>query len=155
MIEAEFLELLNSAPVHNGVKTETLSDPDLIAVRDALHAVIRGTAAPVTLNGYLDGVSQRPLASRSGIDWQLDGPASRLPYAEAVLEWSRVQREFPGRLRACADPDCNKFLIDHSKPNTARWCSMAVCGNRAKARKHYAKLTETANIDPPTEAEGR
>jgi predicted RNA-binding Zn ribbon-like protein len=31
------------------------------------------------------------------------------------------------------------FLIDHSKPNKARWCSMAVCGNRMKARRHYER----------------
>jgi len=29
------------------------------------------------------------------------------------------------------------FLIDRSKANAARWCSMAVCGNRMKARRHY------------------
>jgi hypothetical protein len=28
---------------------------------------------------------------------------------------------------------------DHSKPNNARWCSMAVCGNRMKARRHYER----------------
>ncbi|MFJ9079539.1 CGNR zinc finger domain-containing protein [Streptomyces sp. NPDC102278] len=31
------------------------------------------------------------------------------------------------------------FLIDHSRPGTARWCSMAVCGNRMKARTHARK----------------
>ncbi|WP_425503278.1 CGNR zinc finger domain-containing protein [Psychromicrobium silvestre] len=46
----------------------------------------------------------------------------------------------PGRLRPCANLECNKFLIDHSRPNTARWCSMADCGNRLKARRHQARL---------------
>ncbi|MGW0016543.1 CGNR zinc finger domain-containing protein, partial [Streptomyces tendae] len=26
--------------------------------------------------------------------------------------------------------------MDRSKPNSARWCSMAECGNRMKARRH-------------------
>ena len=34
---------------------------------------------------------------------------------------------------------CALFLLDRSKPNTARWCSMAVCGNRMKARRHYER----------------
>ncbi|MGO4300955.1 CGNR zinc finger domain-containing protein [Leifsonia sp. RAF41] len=44
-------------------------------------------------------------------------------------------------LGPCANPDCSKFLIDHSRPNSARWCSMAECGNRMKARRHYARQT--------------
>jgi predicted RNA-binding Zn ribbon-like protein len=46
----------------------------------------------------------------------------------------------PGRLRACANPDCRRFLIDRSNANKARWCSMAVCGNRMKARLHYQRV---------------
>jgi predicted RNA-binding Zn ribbon-like protein len=37
-------------------------------------------------------------------------------------------------------PECALFLIDPSKPNTARWCSMVVCGNRMKARRHYERI---------------
>ena len=46
----------------------------------------------------------------------------------------------PGRLRPCANDECRLFLIDHSKANAARWCSMAVCGNRMKARRHYQRI---------------
>lgn len=142
--ETEFIELLNSAPVHGGVVTETLDDPQMIALRDTLHAVIRGTAPASELDGYLNGIHQRPVVTATGVDWALEGTPTALRYAEPVLTWARVQQELPGRLRACADPECNKFLIDHSKPNTARWCSMATCGNRAKARNHYAKSKELA-----------
>ena len=45
----------------------------------------------------------------------------------------------PGRLRPCANDECRLFLDDHSKANAARWCSMAVCGNRMKARRHYER----------------
>jgi predicted RNA-binding Zn ribbon-like protein len=38
------------------------------------------------------------------------------------------------------------FLIDRSKPNTARWCSMAICGNRMKARRYYQR-TKAAGGD--------
>nr|WP_308471387.1 MULTISPECIES: CGNR zinc finger domain-containing protein [unclassified Pseudoclavibacter] len=53
-----------------------------------------------------------------------------------MLAWSSVITEFPGRLRACANHECTQFLVDHSRPGTAKWCSMAVCGNRMKARTH-------------------
>jgi hypothetical protein len=142
--EDELLALLNSAPVINGRIVDRLDDPRMSALRDSLHAVIRAEAAPAVLAGYLKDVRQTPSLGDSGILWNLDGPAAQLPYAEYVLEWSRVERELPGRLRACANPDCNKFLIDHSKPNTARWCSMATCGNRMKARRHSARQAQGA-----------
>ncbi|HEY3033136.1 MAG TPA: CGNR zinc finger domain-containing protein [Streptosporangiaceae bacterium] len=34
--------------------------------------------------------------------------------------------------------------MDHSKAGTAKWCSMAICGNRMKARRHYRKARATA-----------
>jgi predicted RNA-binding Zn ribbon-like protein len=50
----------------------------------------------------------------------------------------------PGRLRPCANDECRLFLIDRSKSNLARWCSMAVCGNRLKARRHYERARNAA-----------
>ena len=141
--ETEFLELLNSAPVVDGVIVETLNDPTLGRLRDDLHRVIRGQADPSTLTPHLRGITEIPTIGEGGVEWTLAGPTEQLPQAEIVLEWSRVQRELPGRLRACGNPECNKFLIDHSKPNTARWCSMASCGNRMKARRFQARHTES------------
>lgn len=88
---------------------------------------------------YLDGIASVPSINEYAVAWTLDGPAAALPFAELVLEWARVQRELPGRLRACGNPECNKFLIDHSKPNTARWCSMAECGNRMEACRYHSR----------------
>jgi predicted RNA-binding Zn ribbon-like protein len=53
-----------------------------------------------------------------------------LPVAESAAdalvagEWSRV--------RACANPDCPRLFVDHSRGARRRWCAMAGCGNRAK-----------------------
>jgi predicted RNA-binding Zn ribbon-like protein len=142
--EEAFIALLNSAPVVDGVVVETLDDPELRRVRDDLHDVIRGEAEPGVLAPYLVGVFRTPVLDESTatVRWELDGPAAVLPAAEMVLEWSRVQTELPGRLRPCGNPECNKFLVDHSKPNTARWCSMASCGNRMKARRHQQRRAQ-------------
>jgi predicted RNA-binding Zn ribbon-like protein len=39
------------------------------------------------------------------------------------------------RLKACADPACQWAFYDASKNWSRHWCSMEVCGNRAKARQ--------------------
>jgi len=137
--EVDLLELLNSAPVIAGRVAETLDDPRMRSVRDDLHAVIRGQVDASVLNGYLRDVVQLPEVDASGLHWKLAGPEAALRAARMVVEWSRVERDYPGRLRACANDECNKFLIDHSKPNSARWCSMAECGNRMKARRHHSR----------------
>ena len=49
--------------------------------------------------------------------------------AEAVGEgtWSR--------LKACSEHGCQWAFYDRSKNRSGHWCSMLVCGNRAKARQ--------------------
>lgn len=39
------------------------------------------------------------------------------------------------RLKICANDDCRPFY-DSSRNRSGRWCSMAVCGNRAKGRAY-------------------
>ena len=41
------------------------------------------------------------------------------------------------RLRQCGG--CGWLFVDGSRSRTRRWCDMRVCGNRAKARRHYAR----------------
>jgi predicted RNA-binding Zn ribbon-like protein len=40
------------------------------------------------------------------------------------------------RLKACQDERCRYAFFDYSKNRSGRWCNMAVCGNRAKARRY-------------------
>ena len=40
------------------------------------------------------------------------------------------------RLKACRLDDCQWAFYDHSKNRSRTWCSMKVCGNRAKARAY-------------------
>lgn len=43
------------------------------------------------------------------------------------------------RVRQCDNPECRWVFLDDSKSGNRRWCSMASCGNRAKAHRHYLK----------------
>jgi predicted RNA-binding Zn ribbon-like protein len=46
----------------------------------------------------------------------------------------------PSRLRMCEDPNgCGWLFFDETRNGQRRWCSMKDCGNRAKARRFYAK----------------
>ena len=40
------------------------------------------------------------------------------------------------RLKACRADDCQWAFYDHARNHSRHWCSMAVCGNRTKARTY-------------------
>jgi len=40
------------------------------------------------------------------------------------------------RLKACRADDCRWAFYDHARNRSRQWCSMAVCGNRTKARAY-------------------
>ena len=44
-------------------------------------------------------------------------------------------------VKACEGAVCTLFFADHTRARARRWCSMALCGNRAKqaAHRHRAK----------------
>jgi predicted RNA-binding Zn ribbon-like protein len=44
-----------------------------------------------------------------------------------------------GRVRKCESPACILFFYDTSRSRTRRWCSMDLCGNRAKVAAHYRR----------------
>ncbi|WP_412543337.1 CGNR zinc finger domain-containing protein [Longispora sp. K20-0274] len=41
------------------------------------------------------------------------------------------------RLGEC--PSCGWLFLDTSRNGQRRWCSMATCGGRVKARRHHAR----------------
>ena len=161
--EVLLLDLLNSTPIVDGEQQDLLDTAQAgrtwlrthghsgstaewqaaRAARSTLQAVVRGHLQASSLAPLLDGVSYRPSVSDQGVRWSLETSTGRTAAVRAVLAWDTLRRTRPGRLRPCENPECALFLIDHSKPNKARWCSMAVCGNRMKARRHYER-TRTA-----------
>jgi predicted RNA-binding Zn ribbon-like protein len=43
------------------------------------------------------------------------------------------------RVRECDLDTCAWLFLDTSRNRTRRWCDMATCGNRAKARRYYRR----------------
>ena len=52
-------------------------------------------------------------------------------------------------VKNCEGPTCPLWFLDITKNTTRRWCSMSVCGNRAKAAAHRArkKQSQTATTE--------
>ena len=112
----------------------------VVEVRQLLQAVVRGEQPPDVLAPVLRGAACMPAMADGQIAWTLSAPPERELAVRAVLTWDALAKNSPGRLRPCANDECRLFLIDRSKAGTARWCSMAVCGNRMKARRHYERV---------------
>jgi predicted RNA-binding Zn ribbon-like protein len=76
------------------------------------------------------------------LEWRLErdltAPAQLLmPLAEAIGD---LVCHCDFRLvRICENPRCTLIFYDRTKSHARRWCSMAVCGNRAKAAAHRAR----------------
>jgi predicted RNA-binding Zn ribbon-like protein len=60
-----------------------------------------------------------------------------LPVAEAAADLV-CNADFR-LIRACEGSPCTLLFLDRTKAHGRRWCSMTVCGNRAKAAAHRAR----------------
>jgi predicted RNA-binding Zn ribbon-like protein len=61
-----------------------------------------------------------------------------LPIAEALAKF--VCEEDFSNVKACEGPACTLMFADHTRGRARRWCSMAICGNRAKQAAHRHRL---------------
>jgi predicted RNA-binding Zn ribbon-like protein len=43
-------------------------------------------------------------------------------------------------VKACEGPPCTLLFVDRTRHHTRRWCSMAICGNRAKQAAHRNRI---------------
>lgn len=50
-----------------------------------------------------------------------------------------VDEDF-AKVKACEGPACTLLFADHTRRRSRRWCSMAICGNRAKQAAHRQRL---------------
>lgn len=50
----------------------------------------------------------------------------------------------PDRLKIC--PNCEWLFFDRSRNRSRTWCDMAVCGNRTKAKRHYRRNKNGAQL---------
>lgn len=126
---------------------EAVTDDDLNLARGLREAVHRaGTAITAGIPAEPDDVALiNDLASRapspalgeSGLCWiaekgNLASAGLGLIARDAVLTLGGDDRN---RIKACENPDCGGLYVDTSQGRNRRWCSMNICGNRAKKAK--------------------
>ncbi len=100
-------------------------DPAALATLDAA-----GARAPVRVR-FTPGGEAGFAPAGSGLDAAIGELLAIVARAEAEGTWPR--------LKACAADSCRWAFYDHSRNHSRTWCTMAVCGNRAKARSYRSK----------------
>ncbi len=132
----------------------TLTEGDrarIVTLREALRDLLganAGEGLPAESVAVLDDETSRvPLQVRIGEDGSvallparsgLDGAVARVLVAIAQANIEGTWR----RLKACRDETCRFAFYDASRNASSAWCSMAVCGNRAKARRYRERKRE-------------
>lgn len=116
-----------------------------LALIEAREAILQALS-----DGSLDGVNEVLERGRIRRELTGSGPTEmvEVPQAEWLAGWLaaddllRLLGESPDRIKQCAHPHCILWFHDTSKNGARRWHSMATCGNRAKAARHYAAKRE-------------
>jgi predicted RNA-binding Zn ribbon-like protein len=86
--------------------------------------------------GHHDG-NGSGLELRSTRRWK--SPEALLLPIGAVLAKFVCDEDF-SNVKACEGPTCTLLFADHTRGRARRWCSMAICGNRAKQAAHRQRL---------------
>ncbi len=108
----------------------------LVDLREAIdrhfRAEVLGAGKPALLADLLEAIAA--VMRRSGARPRaLDTATAR----SALLLLAQPE---PERLKIC--PNCHWLFLDRSRNRSRAWCDMAVCGNRAKASRHYRRNRE-------------
>ncbi|HXI48998.1 MAG TPA: ABATE domain-containing protein [Steroidobacteraceae bacterium] len=64
-----------------------------------------------------------------------------LPIGEALARM--LAEEDLADVKACEGPTCTLIFADRTRSRSRRWCSMGICGNRAKQIAHRHRLKES------------
>lgn len=108
----------------------------LIDLREAINNWIR----PVACSGEVSALALGRLFEAAASCMQETGPAEDavpLGQAAAISAMRLFSDDLKQRVKIC--PNCDWLFVDHSKNRSRIWCDMQVCGNRAKAGKHYRR----------------
>ena len=115
------------------------------AVGRALEGLASGLGVPADAVHGIDrvlaehSVSSRLRGGGAGLRLEQESSAGSLAALLAPVALSAAElltSADPRRVRRCAAGDCSAWFLDTSKGGRRRWCSMATCGNRAKAARH-------------------
>ena len=123
-----------------------------VAARELLAGLLAGDAGLRGLADFNWLLRQMPRgglrADGKGHTWRFDG-GDRLGDPLWPVLWDAaalLASPDLDRVSHCRNARCGWFFLDHSRNRSRRWCSMDSCGNRAKARRHYARHKAAAEV---------
>ena len=133
------LDFVNGNRLH-GTRASALQG----ALFELFVAEAHGTRPPPAsarraLDAELSRCFRRPALARQDGRYELIWGADSAIEDVARSAVALLTSEDLARLRVCAADECNWLFLDESRNSSRRWCDMKVCGNRAKARKFYAR----------------
>jgi predicted RNA-binding Zn ribbon-like protein len=113
------------------------------AIREAMIANHDRSPLPSRTIAALDTI-----ADRAGVKVRFDADGAKLQGAVAGMDaaFSRIVAAVAAsmadgtwtRLKACINDECQWGFYDKSRSRTGQWCSMSICGNRAKQNRWRA-----------------
>ncbi|MFI2432219.1 CGNR zinc finger domain-containing protein [Streptomyces sp. NPDC018693] len=136
----------------NGLDADFAADATtlrhLLTTRDALRSAVDASRTDDAHTARVDAVLEH---GRIRPTLTAEGPGERTEFRDpawgpawlAARNYLELLTAAPDRIRKCAHEACVLHFFDTSRNGTRRWCSMAACGNRAKASRHYARSKDT------------
>ncbi len=135
------------------VKAAEAASAEARVVRAEIHQIfLARTSGGPPPAGLLDRFNRRLAASLAGLQIHWSGPANRARFQwrlrdpralDSPLLWvlweSALLLASNEPIKRCANPDCGWLFLDRSRRGNRRWCDMAVCGARSKARRYYRR----------------
>jgi CGNR zinc finger protein/putative stress-induced transcription regulator len=122
--EADEHDLRRALVVRHGLRALAQGDVERARLLDV---AAHGTGVEVRLAA--DGELHFVAAPVAGVAGALGVLLAIATVAVADGSWSRM--------KICPGDHCGWAFYDGSRNRSGRWCSMSVCGGRAKARSHY------------------
>jgi predicted RNA-binding Zn ribbon-like protein len=128
-----------------------VSDAELaraLAVREALRSLALANNGGAAVDEELAILEHAAAAGRLAVEFrdvataQLEATAPGVAGALGTLVgivYTAMADGTWARLKACQRDVCRWLFYDRSRNHSARWCQMAVCGNRTKTRAYRAR----------------
>jgi|ERR1700674_2945872 len=123
---------------------EAIDLKNAIAVREAIRGLIAANSGARVYPVDIATLNEAATASRLRIRFGSDGKARLEPEAGGVVAamgrivgavFNAMTEVEWARLKLCDSQTCRWVFYDQSRNHSSRWCTMAACGNREKARR--------------------
>lgn len=159
-----FLETAAAMPRHQSARYREWAKRDprdcsatfalALELRDEIRKILAALAGGAKVRGEWVQSVNRVFRDQAGFEtlalfkgkWKLTRVTQKqsssellLPIAESAAEIVRQGAE--AHIRKCANPACVLYFQDFA--GRRRWCSMAICGNRAKVAAHARRQKRT------------